>query len=94
MLSALDTFANLSDGANNLPAYVSLTTEEQLEYNSYATDLETYASTEVMRFIIGERDLSTYDDFLETLYTMGLQEMTDIYQTAYDRAQEKLAALD
>jgi putative aldouronate transport system substrate-binding protein len=91
MLAAVDTLADLTDGAYNLPAYVTLTTEEQTEYNSYATDFETYADAEVLKFILGDRDLSEIDAFVDTLYTMGLQEMTDLYQTAYDRAMEALS---
>jgi putative aldouronate transport system substrate-binding protein len=90
-LAAVDTFADLTDGAYNLPNYVSLTLDETAEYNSYATDLETYADSEVLKFILGDRPISEVDDFVATLYTMGLQEMTDLYQAAYDRAQEALA---
>ena len=91
-MEAVDILANLTDGAYNMPSYVSLTTDEQLEYNSYATDLETYADAEILKFIMGDRSMDTYDDFVQDLYDMGLQEMLDIYQTAYDRAQEALAA--
>jgi putative aldouronate transport system substrate-binding protein len=91
MLAAVDTLSDLTDGAYNMPNYVSLTTDEQTEYNSYATDFETYADAEVLKFILGDRPISEVDDFVATLYTMGLQEMTDLYQNAYDRAQEALA---
>lgn len=89
-LAAVDTFASLTDGANNLPVYVTLTTDELTQYNSYATDLETYADAEVLKFILGDRSLDEVDAFVDQLYTMGLQEMTDLYQGAYDRAQEAL----
>lgn len=92
-LAAVDTLAELTDGANNLPSYVSLTNAELETYNSYATDLNTYAKGMVLRFILGDEPMSNYDTFLDTCMDMGLQEMTDLYQTAYDRSQEALAEL-
>ena len=47
----------------------------------------------VLRFILGDEPMSNYDTFLDTCMDMGLQEMTDLYQTAYDRSQEALAEL-
>ena len=91
-MEAVDILANLTDGAYNMPSYVSLTTEEQVEYNGYATDLETYADGEILKFIMGDKSMDEYDAFVEELYTFGLQEMIDIYQVAYDRAQEALNA--
>lgn len=93
ILNAVDTLANLTDGANSLPMYVALSPDEQTEYTGYATDLETYAEGMVLKFILGDEPMSNYDAFLDTCMDMGLQEMTDLYQTAYDRAQEALADL-
>ncbi len=93
-LNAVDVFSSLTDGAYNLPAYVSLTTEEQLAYNEIATDLDTYASTQILNFIMGDTPISEFDTFVNTLYDMGLQDMIDIYQGAYDRAHAKLEAIE
>ena len=93
-LEAVDILADLTDGAYNLPKYATLTTDELTEYNSYATDLETYADAEVLKFILGDRSLDEVDAFVDQLYDMGLQEMTDLYQTAYDRGQDALAELN
>ena len=90
-LEAVNILANLTDGAYNMPAYVSLTTDEQVEYNGFATDLETYADAEILKFIMGDNSMDQYDAFVDELYNYGLQEMIDIYQVAYDRAQEALA---
>lgn len=92
-LAAVDTFATMNaDDAWTLPTYVSLTIEETLEYNSYATDLETYTEGMILKFIMGDEPMDNYDAFLQTCYDMGLQEMLDLYQVAYDRAQEALNA--
>ena len=91
-LEAYDLYQTLTDGAYNLPNYVStsLTVDEQEEYVSYSTDLETYAEETVLQFITGQKSLDEYDEFVETLHDMGLTRMTEIYQEVYDRCQEKL----
>ena len=90
----MDTLASLTDGANNLPAYVSLNNVEQDRYNSIATDLDTYAKGMILKFILGDEPMSNYQSFLDTCMDMGLQQMTEIYQGAYDRGQAALAELD
>lgn len=92
-LEAVDTLASLTDGANNMPAYVSLDNAEQDRYNSVATDLDTYAKGMILKFILGDEPMSNYQAFLDTCMDMGLQQMTDIYQGAYDRGQAALAEL-
>lgn len=93
-LEAVDTLASLTDGANNLPAYVSLDNAEQDRYNSVATDLDTYAKGMILKFILGDEPMSNYQSFLDTCMDMGLQQMTEIYQGAYDRGQAALAELN
>ena len=44
----------------------------------------------ILKFILGDEPMSNYDTFLSTCMDMGLQEMTDLYQAAYDRGQEAL----
>lgn len=91
-LEAVDTLASLTDGAWNLPRYVMLTNEEQEEYNGIASDLDTYAKSMILKFILGDEPLSNYDEFLNTCKDMGLDRMTELYQGAYDRAQVALEA--
>lgn len=93
-LEAVDTLASLTDGANNMPAYVSLDNAEQDRYNSVATDLDTYAKGMILKFILGDEPMSNYQAFLDTCMDMGLQQMTNIYQGAYDRGQAALAELN
>ena len=90
-LAAVDTFANMGEDSDwSLPSYVSLTIEEQLEYNSYATDLETYTEGMILKFVMGDEPMENYDTFVEQCYAMGMQEMIDLYQVAYERSQELL----
>lgn len=89
-LAAVDILANLTDGAYNLPKYATLSSDEQATYTGYASDLDTYAKGMILKFILGDEPMSNYDTFLSTCMDMGLQEMTDLYQAAYDRGQEAL----
>ena len=93
-LEAVDTLASLTDGAYNLPSYVSLENDEQEKYNTYAADLDTYAKGMILKFILGDELMSNYQAFLDTCVSMGLDEMTAIYQGAYDRAEAALAEMD
>ena len=90
-LEAVDTLASLTDGAYNLPSYVSLENDEQEKYNTYAADLDTYAKGMILKFILGDEPMSNYQAFLDTCVDMGLDEMTAIYQGAYDRAEAALS---
>ncbi len=89
-LEAVDTLANLTDGAYNMPKYVSLSAEEQEEYNSFSTELDTYTEGMILKFILGDEPMDNYDSFLDTCKGMGLDRMIELYQSAYDRAQEAL----
>lgn len=83
----------LSDCAYNYPTYASMTTEESATYSSIESDLSTYADSTILEFIVGTRDIDTeFDSYVETLYDMGLQDMIDLKQAAYDRAVKRMEA--
>jgi putative aldouronate transport system substrate-binding protein len=91
-LEAYDLYQTLSDGAYNLPNYVasSMTLEEQLEYNSFATDMQTYYEEMILQFITGSVSFDQWDDFVNTLHDMGLEKAVEMQQTVYDRCLAKL----
>ena len=88
-LEAPSIWMTNKDNAWSIPSGVALTTEESEEYNSIASDIETYVSTTVLEFITGTRSLDEYDAFVETVENMGLQDCIDIYQAALDRYLSK-----
>lgn len=84
----------LSDCAYNYPAYATLTTAESTEYSTIESDLSTYMDSKILEFITGTADIDAeFDAFVETLYDMGLQDMVDMKQAAYDRAAERVSGL-
>ena len=89
-LEAVDIFADNGDGAWNVPSFVSLTLEEQTEVAQLENEMTTYSDGEILKFVMGEKPMSEYDDFLKTCQDMGLTRMIEIQQAAYDRAMEAL----
>lgn len=63
---------------------MSLENDEQEKYNTYAKGM-------ILKFILGDEPMSNYQAFLDTCVDMGLDEMTAIYQGAYDRAEAALS---
>lgn len=88
-LSAFDVWADTSmiEGDYNLPgSFISFTAEETEQIGAKLSDISTYFAEHIATFINGEDDITTqWDSFVETLESMGINEITEIYQTAYDR---------
>ena len=83
----------LSDCAYTYPTYASMTTEESAEYSSVESDLSTYSESKVLEFIVGSADIDAeFDTYVDTLYEMGLQDLIDLKQAAYDRAMKRMEA--
>ena len=87
-------FKTLSDCAYNYPTYASMTTEETAAYAAIESDLSTYVDSKILEFIVGSANLEDdFDVYVDTLYDMGLQDMIDMKQNAYDRAMERAGGL-
>lgn len=81
-----DDLKTLSDGAYNYPQFAAMTTDESIAYNEIETAVSTYAETTILQFITGALDIDeNYDAYEQTLFDMGLQDMIDLKQDAYDR---------
>ena len=73
-----------ADYAYTMPA-VSLTTEESDIYTSTYNDINTYVSETVLLFINGDKPLDEFDEFVENIRNLGIQDCLDCQQAAYDR---------
>ena len=80
-----------SNRTNDKKYFGSLTTEEAEVYNTYASDLETYAGEQLLRFILNQDPLNeeSWDAFLAKLQDMHAEEMVELKQNAYDRYLSK-----
>ena len=73
---------------------MALNETENEEYAALYSDVTTYASTEIMKFILGQSDLTedSFQAFQETIVSMGGERMEEIYQAAYERYLNKLTS--
>ena len=67
-----------------LPA-LSFTEDERDLINSKYTEIQTYKDEMCSRFITGKESLDNFDTFVETIKSMGIEEVLEAYQAAYDR---------
>ena len=81
-------FATLGAAAINLVLNffaIRLFGYQAAAYTTLIADLSTYMAEHVLKFVVGDEDMSGYSDFVSTLYDMGMQEAIDYRQAAYDR---------
>lgn len=63
-------------------------TEEENKILQAGEDIGKYVEEMRDKFISGDADLSEWDNYVETIERMGLQEIMDVYQSAFERYQE------
>lgn len=68
------------------PALVP-TSEEARTLASLTADITPYEEEMVTKFIMGLEPLDKYDEYVETMKALGIEEMLQIWQEQYDRAQ-------
>lgn len=61
------------------------TSEESEELAVIESAINTFVEEELTKFIMGIRDISEYDSFVETIKTMDIDRAIEIKQAAYDR---------
>ena len=84
-LNALSIW-NEFDSSTDYPQFVTFTTEEQEIIKTTFADIQTYVDENFTQFKVCEK---TYDNdfeaFVQQVYDMGMQDVLDVYQAAYDR---------
>lgn len=64
----------------------TLNTDETATVQRYYTDISTYVAEQVGKFLIGESDIDeNWDTFVETIDSMGIDEVIDAYTSAGER---------
>src|SRR5699024_8605606 len=66
----------------------TLTAAESRILDSTGADIDKYDEEMRIKFISADEDLSEWDEYVETIEKMGLDEMLEVYQNAYDRYKE------
>lgn len=70
-----------------MPAFIQnyMSLEDNSSVNTYLGDIGTYLEQMVPAFIMGQKDIDAeWDAFVQNQKDMGIQDVIDIYQTAYD----------
>lgn len=92
-ITAVSTWKSLVDvwsSADNAYAIpeISLTAEEQAQYNAVSADISTYLDECLIKFMIGDMNINddaVWDEYLSTMEKLGVQDMIDAYTTAMER---------
>ena len=88
-LDAIEVWNNCNDGLYNLPrSGLTLSTEESNKYYELYPDIETYMDENIVKFIVGDKDLSEFDAYVDALIGMGIEDCVAVEQSAYDRYME------
>ena len=85
-LGAFDVWNNNGTSDKSLPT-LNLTTDENSTYANVATTVYTYATEQILKWMIGEQPLddASWNAYVDQCNAMDLQDAVDVYQTVYDR---------
>lgn len=72
-----------------IPMYVSMSAEENTEYSTLYTDIQSFVNENVLQFITGEKSLDEYDEFIATLGEMNIERCIELKQAALTRYLER-----
>lgn len=82
--AAQEYWTEHTDGSMGVPT-LSLTTDESATLAAYGPDMITYVSETLPKFILGDLPLSQWEDYVNTLTAMHIDDIVAVYQSAYDR---------
>lgn len=84
ILSAYDAWGGGSTGDWVMPP-ITMTAKEAEDYSSAYGNIETHVNETVLKIIVGEASLDTWDDMVANIESMGIQDCIAIKQAALDR---------
>ncbi len=85
-LAAFDIWNGNGTDECSMPT-LSLTTDENAEYANIATTVYTYATEQILKWLIGEEELTdeNWNAYVDQCNSMELPRCVEIYQAVYDR---------
>ena len=82
---ALTAWPELQTGSMAMPSAVAVPTDLSEEYTQYSSDVETYATEKILKFIVGQEDIETgWDTYVAELKSLGIERCTEIMQLGYE----------
>lgn len=79
-----------SDGGYMVDAFpmLAFTEEEQAIYDKNYQSLETYYLETLQKWVLGASDIdATFDEYMNRMKELGMEEVLSVYQAAYERFQ-------
>lgn len=85
-LEAREIWSDHVESLYDLPKALTLTAEESELFSKNMADIASYTSESILKMLTGEMDIDQdYGSFVDTIYSMGLQDCIDCYQAALTR---------
>ena len=85
-LEAREIWSDHVESRYDLPKALTLTAEEAELFSKNMADIASYTSESILKMLTGEMDIDRdYGTFVDTIYSMGLQDCIDCYQAALTR---------
>ena len=82
--AAPEIWATGMDDEYVIPASMSLSADDSTEAANIYSDIQTLCMESIAKFITGDKSLDEFDDFVQQIEDMGIQDYLDIYQECYD----------
>ena len=86
---AMSVWASSTDGANSYPYYATMTTDEGTDFANAYSDIDTYVTTMILKFITGEESMDAFDDFVAQVRDMGIDDCIAVKQAALERYNKR-----
>lgn len=84
-LSAINEIWPSNQGDIYMMPNITMTSDEANRYSVLMGDINTYVDENTTKFILGTRDLSEWDDYVNTIRGMSIDEAIGYQQAALDR---------
>ena len=81
---AWETWSN-TDAAAHFPPHLYMQEDELTEYAQLNSDVDTYLTEMISKFIIGAEPLDNFDTMIQELKNRGIERVLEMKQAAYDR---------
>lgn len=85
---ALEVWRN-NDAEQHMLPYLNFSLEESGKIEKYYNTINSFNKEMRLKFIMGVEPIERYDEFVQTLKNMKIDEVLGIYQNAYDRYLKK-----
>lgn len=86
---APDIWGNTDALKHILPTFITPTVDESKEVAKLNTAIASYKEEMFVKFVMGKESLDKFDEYVERIKSMGVDQIIEIYQNAYDRYNQR-----